>query len=183
MTAEQIRDAVLAMDEKMLNLARLQKLKNCCPTPEEIEVVTSYEGDVKLLGNTEKFFMALSSVPNIESRLDIWLFKLNFDEVFGEAEAKIRAVERAVDDLEKSETFKQLLRIILAIGNYLNGGTKKGQAYGFKLSTLRQLDSTKTSDNKKTLLQVVVEYVHQNCSFVSDFVHQFESVREAKKCE
>lgn len=76
--------------------------------------------------------------------------------MFSEAQNKLRAVEHALDDLEKSDTFKQLLRIILAVGNYLNAGTQKGQAFGFKLGSLRMLDSTKTSDNSKTLLQVGV---------------------------
>lgn len=139
-------------------------------------MVKLYDGDVKLLGSTEKFFLALADIPDIEKRLDIWLFKQNFDEFFtydgnercgfsrnangmgfvlvSEARNKLQAVEHALDDLEKSDTFKQLLRIILAVGNYLNAGTKKGQAFGFKLGSLRMLDSTKTSDNSKTLLQV-----------------------------
>ena len=41
--------------------------------------------------------------------------------------------------MRKSDEFREILKIILAIGNYMNGGTKKGQAYGFELSSLRQV--------------------------------------------
>lgn len=45
-------------------------------------MVKSYDGDVKMLGSTEKFFLALADIPDIEKRLDIWLFKQNFDEFY-----------------------------------------------------------------------------------------------------
>jgi hypothetical protein len=32
-------------------------------------------------------------------------------------------------------------------------------------------------------VQVIVEYVNANCSFVSQFVQEFESVREASRIE
>jgi hypothetical protein len=38
-----------------------------------------------------------------------------------------------------SKHLKTLLSLILRFGNYLNGGTKKGQAYGFKLSALEKV--------------------------------------------
>ena len=39
----------------------------------------------------------------------------------------------------------------------MNGRTARGGAYGFKMSTLTKLSDTKTTDNKKTLLQWIVE--------------------------
>ena len=45
-----------------------------------------------------------------------------------------------------------LLQLTLAIGNYLNGGTQKGGAYGFKLSSLSRLADTKSVDGKSSLL-------------------------------
>ena len=38
------------------------------------------------------------------------------------------------------------------MGNYLNGGTTKGAAWGFKLDSLNKLIGTKTVDNNSTLL-------------------------------
>ena len=101
----------------------------------------------------------MSEIPDIERRLDLWLFKESFDEVFASVCDKLKIVQRAADVLQQSTAFKQILRVILAHGNYLNGGTKKGNAYGFKMSSLRQLESIKTSDNVLSLLQVLVDHV------------------------
>lgn len=74
--------------------------------------------------------------------------------------------------------FHQLLRLILAIGNLMNGGTPKGQAYGFKLSTLRQLESTKTNDNSRSLMQVIVQHVNKHSPAVRNFTQDFASLQE-----
>merc|ERR1712023_44945 len=51
----------------------------------------------------------------------------------------------------------KFVKIVLALGNFMNGRTARGGAYGFKLSTLTKLSDTKTTDNKKTLMQWIVE--------------------------
>merc|ERR1740130_415087 len=38
----------------------------------------------------------------------------------------------------------------------MNAGTPKGRAYGFKLNVLNQLKSTKSIDNKRSLIQFIV---------------------------
>ena len=38
--------------------------------------------------------------------------------------------------VRESTNFKKLLEIVLAIGNYMNGGTNRGGVYGFKLDSL-----------------------------------------------
>lgn len=43
---------------------------------------------------------------------------------------------QATSELKKCEAFVTILQYVLAIGNYLNAGTRQGGAYGFKLSVL-----------------------------------------------
>ena len=45
----------------------------------------------------------------------------------------------ACDALDRSNEFLEVLRYVLAIGNYLNSGTAKGNAYGFQLKYLPQV--------------------------------------------
>ena len=49
-----------------------------------------------------------------------------------------------------------LLSIILALGNYMNGGTARGQADGFQMNVLQKLKDVKTQDGSLNLLQYVV---------------------------
>ena len=51
-----------------------------------------------------------------------------------------------------SEGLKKLMEIILAVGNYLNGESARGGAWGFSIKYLPRLRDTKSSDNTKTLL-------------------------------
>lgn len=48
-----------------------------------------------------------------------------------------------------------MLGIVLTLGNYLNGGTKRGRADGFNLDFLTKLRDVKTKDNRSTLIDFV----------------------------
>ena len=52
-----------------------------------------------------------------------------------------------------------MLEYILALGNYLNGQTARGGAYGYKLDSLLKLSDIKMKDNKTTLFMYVIELV------------------------
>lgn len=43
---------------------------------------------------------------------------------------------------------KNMLEWTLAVGNYMNGQSVKGGAYGFKLEMLEKLNDVKSLDNK-----------------------------------
>ena len=51
---------------------------------------------------------------------------------------------------------RKLLQIVLRLGNFINGGSNKGGAYGVSFGTLMKLRTVKSSDNKMTLLHYVV---------------------------
>ena len=46
-------------------------------------------------------------------------------------------------------------RYFLAVGNYMNGSTARGGAFGFKLDTLRKMAETKSADRSTTLLHFI----------------------------
>jgi hypothetical protein len=71
----------------------------------------------------------------------------------------VDAVLTAVNEVKKSPKLKKVLEVVLAVGNYLNGGTQRGQAYGFKLEVLKKLRDTKSADNQTTLLHYLVQLI------------------------
>jgi hypothetical protein len=73
------------------------------------------------------------------------------------------------------------VEIVLAVGNYLNGGTRRGEAFGFKLTSLSKLTDTKTADNKRTLLHYIVDIVENQAPHLLNFADELVHVTAASK--
>ena len=46
------------------------------------------------------------------------------------------AATAACEEVKSSKKFAQILELILLVGNYMNTGSKNGQAFGFEISFL-----------------------------------------------
>ena len=71
-------------------------------------------------------------------------------------EPKIVAVLEGSKEVARSKKLKKLLEIILALGNYMNRG-QRGNAVGFRISSLNRLSDTKSSSKNTTLLHYLVD--------------------------
>lgn len=162
MPYEMIRDSVMQMDEEVFPMEKLNSLIKIAPTPEEATTVKNYEGDVTKLASTERFFLALSSVPRISERLKLFAFKLQFTSLMESHTESIETVKDALNEIKKSGMLKEILKTVLAFGNYMNGSTRNGGAYGFKLATLNRLKQSKSVDNKKNLLSYLIIFMNKN---------------------
>lgn len=70
---------------------------------------------------------------------------------------KLDNIRTTCDFLLKSESLKNVLAIILTLGNYMNGGNMmRGQADGFGLEILSKLKDVKANVSGMTLLHYVV---------------------------
>jgi len=65
----------------------------------------------------------------------------------------------------------------------MNGGTPKGAAWGYKLSGLNRLNSSKTVDNQSSLLHYISEYVQKNFPATRGFMEDIKDVHEACRVE
>lgn len=59
----------------------------------------------------------------------------------------VSALSLASREVVQSEALRQLLEVVLAFGNYMNKG-QRGNAYGFKMSSLNKIADTKSSIDK-----------------------------------
>ena len=85
----------------------------------------------------------------------------------------IKLLELGYNNVYNSNGFKILLKYILALGNYMNGGTKKGKAYGFSLNSLKQLLSSKSKDNKITLMEYLITIIKNEEPNALEFLNDF----------
>lgn len=155
MTHRQVRDALLSIDETVLTDEMCTALLGCVPTQEEVDLVTSYEGDTALLGNVDQFFLQVSVVPFLDHRLQTLAFRYQFIQRMNDVSRDAGVLLQVTDQIKTSKLLKEVFAFILAVGNNLNGGTSKGQAYGFKIDNLLRLADTKTIDKKSTLLHFI----------------------------
>ncbi|KAK3562693.1 hypothetical protein QTP86_005314 [Hemibagrus guttatus] len=81
---------------------------------------------------------------------------LNMDNTVVDLETLQALYENA---LRCSEGVLQVLGLVLALGNFMNGGNRsRGQADGFTLDVLPKLKDVKSSDNSRSLLSFIVSY-------------------------
>eukprot|EP01125_Pyxidicula_operculata_P003592 TRINITY_DN1470_c0_g1_i2.p1 TRINITY_DN1470_c0_g1~~TRINITY_DN1470_c0_g1_i2.p1 ORF type:complete len:1792 (+),score=498.11 TRINITY_DN1470_c0_g1_i2:58-5376(+) len=157
LTFEEIHMAMVKLDEKVLTPSDVTALIEFVPTPDEIELITTYNGGVEDLAPPERYFLTIKNlVPKLQKRLKCFEFKLSFEERVSDLHPHVQAAYHAIKQIKGSEKLKILFRLILDIGNYMNGGGARGGAYGFKFNTLSKLKDTKSLDNSKHLLHFII---------------------------
>ncbi|POM74149.1 Formin-2 domain containing hypothetical protein [Phytophthora palmivora] len=181
MSSEDIKNAIYALDGQKLGSEVLNVLISISPTLEEIDLLKNYDGDVKLLGNVEKFFLDLLTIPRYTQRIKCFRYKLQFENRILETQAQLDTLVAATDQVAESDKFRRVLEHILAIGNYLNGSTPRGGAYGFKLDTLMKLHTLKSVDPRVTLMHFLLRQLEEKAPDVITFAGEVPHIVEAKR--
>ncbi len=155
-------------------MERLRSLHAARMTPEEAELLAaavsaaggtpgSTAAAVALpLDRATRFLVELSAIPSFELRAECWLARVAFPETIFEIQTQLDALDAAVLALNSAERLSRVLAHVLAFGNYLNGGTARGQADGFHLEILPKLRDVKATDNSTHLLAVLVDTCFQD---------------------
>ena len=160
-TPTEIREAVMSMDQA-LTFESIITLRGIAPTAEDVSAISQYDGDTNLLGKVEKVFLEIMNVPEYAKRLDSWIYKLRFESTYEILMETVSTVANATSQVKESAKLRKLLEVVLAIGNYLNGGTARGGSYGFKLDALSKLATVKSLNNKKTLMNYLAMWCERN---------------------
>jgi len=152
----ELSKAIDSLDTKKMSKEAISALIANPPTEDEIALIRSVE-DPSALDKPERILLCLSNLPLLSERLKIWLFQLELEELKREVEIPLRNLREAIKEVRSSETLKRVLSIVLSIGNYLNGGTNRGQADGFSLEALCKLSMVKDVNNQTTLSNYVLK--------------------------
>jgi len=152
---QRLRDAILALDGTVLTPEVTELLLACdprtgqpivLPTTEEIEAVRSHlETELLLdsLDEASKFLLVFHDVPHLHERLLLHQFRGSFAEKFSQIQKQLSIMTEALMQVKSSKRLASILDLVLEIGNFLNGGTSRGDARGFRLSVLGQLSHMK----------------------------------------
>ncbi|KDO19832.1 hypothetical protein SPRG_14932 [Saprolegnia parasitica CBS 223.65] len=153
-------DAILNLNESILIVERVSILEGLVPTSDELDLINSYDGDMQILGETEKWFAAVRHVPRLPQRLQSISNQLSFAARLDDLKAKLSTLEKARSTLHAATpTLLPLLHVVLAVGNYMNNGTARGGAYGFKLEILPKLSQVKATSSARPTQSPLAEVV------------------------
>ena len=145
-------------------------------------MLSDFSGDVGTLDKPEQMMRTLAFIPRLEGRLRAMMFKSQLEvDMDGMLMQRVDDLRLACERVRDSKELHALLQVVLDVGNALNAGTSKGNAVGFKLSTLLKLADLKATDKKTTLLHYVVEVVRKNAPTIARVVELQKAVRDASR--
>ncbi|KAI9221344.1 formin homology 2 domain-containing protein [Blastocladiella britannica] len=185
LTPSVIVAAIRAGDSTVIPMDDLLQLRNYTPSKEDLEMLqTVAPKDLERLAEADRLMWEASKVLLYDERLRAMLFKFEFAEKLGDVMHCVRAVRLASEQVLESKQFKEVLKIVLALGNYMNAGARGG-AYGFKLEALTKLGDVKSNASvngrKHTLLHYMVELIELKFPTIVTFPSSIAAVEAASK--
>ncbi|KAL4640979.1 formin-2-like [Arapaima gigas] len=160
-----IQHAILNLDNTVVDLETLQALYENRAQDDEMDKIEKHiksskeKENSKPLDKPEQFLFQLSQIPSFSGRVFCILFQSAFGECISSVLRKLEILQKVCMALKSSSGVRQILGLILAFGNFMNGGNRtRGQADGFTLDILPKLKDVKSSDNTRSLLSYIVAY-------------------------
>ncbi|CAF3896572.1 unnamed protein product [Rotaria magnacalcarata] len=179
--ARTIKAAILKMDGSVINKEGIEKLLTMLPTEEEKNrIIEAQMASTDIpLGNAEQFLLTLASVVELEARLKLWLFKLDFDNIELEIAEPLMDLKNGMKILKDNKTFRHIMEVLLAVGNYLNGV----ESIGFQLDYLSKVPEVKDTIQKHSLLFHVCNIVVEKYPETSDFYSEIGEITRCSKVD
>uniref|UniRef100_A0A3B4UNC5 Dishevelled associated activator of morphogenesis 1b n=1 Tax=Seriola dumerili TaxID=41447 RepID=A0A3B4UNC5_SERDU len=179
---EEMKRAILTMDEQEdLPKDMLEQLLKFVPEKSDVDLLEEHKHELDRMAKPDRFLYEMSRINHYQQRLQSLYFKKKFAERIAEIKPKVEALTKASKEILHSRNLKQLLEVVLAFGNYMNKG-QRGNAYGFKVSSLNKIADTKSSIDKNiTLLHYLITILEKKYPKVLMFQEDLQSISEAAK--
>uniref|UniRef100_G3RRL2 Disheveled-associated activator of morphogenesis 1 n=1 Tax=Gorilla gorilla gorilla TaxID=9595 RepID=G3RRL2_GORGO len=179
---DEIKRAILTMDEQEdLPKDMLEQLLKFVPEKSDIDLLEEHKHELDRMAKADRFLFEMSRINHYQQRLQSLYFKKKFAERVAEVKPKVEAIRSGSEEVFRSGALKQLLEVVLAFGNYMNKG-QRGNAYGFKISSLNKIADTKSSIDKNiTLLHYLITIVENKYPSVLNLNEELRDIPQAAK--
>lgn len=158
---QEVENTIYNFDNSVIDFEMLGQIRANQATPDELAAIRAQvEACPEIpLDKPEEFLLDLSKISHFNDRLECFMFQTRFSDALSDIELRLDNIKHICNMLVSNNSMKQVLSVILACGNYMNGGnTQRGQADGFAIDILPKLKDVKSRDNSTTLLQYVVRF-------------------------
>eukprot|EP00760_Papus_ankaliazontas_P025449 PhM_4_TR2715/c0_g1_i1/m.22618 len=189
MPIEEIRDALIECNRDKLSHETMESLQKLLPSDEEMRSLTQEKKRMEgpnaqpvQWTDVESFLYEVGTmIPDVHDRVEAWLYVGEFESQYKVARKNVDLMETTVACLMKKDSkFKDVLSMILAIGNFMNKGTSHGNAMGFSIENLVTLSNVKTADGKTNLLEIVVRQIIEKKPDLLEFVDELAPVKDMR---
>ncbi|NWX99613.1 DAAM2 protein, partial [Nothoprocta ornata] len=190
---EEIKRAILTMDEQEdLPKDMLEQLLKFVPEKGDIDLLEEHKHELDRMAKADRFLFEMSRINHYQQRLQSLYFKKKFAERVAEVKPKVEgkgdihvcvlaAIRAGSKAVLQSSSLQQLLEVVLAFGNYMNKG-QRGNAFGFKISSLNKIADTKSSIDKNiTLLHYLITIVEKKYPKVLLLHEELRDIPQAAK--
>jgi len=180
--ARSIKTAIVNLDHCALSKDVIEVLIGLVPSEDELEVIQQALDNAQPgqeLAEAEQFLLTLSTVSDLNSRLQLWDFKLDFENLVEQVADPLQDMMHAIAEITSSELFKQVMIVLLEIGSHLNEKRVTAIEIGF----LSRVGEIKDTVARQTLLYHIVSIIIEKTSFTSDLYSEFGAISRTSKCD
>lgn len=180
---EKLANAIKELNEEVINLDNLKGLRQFIPTPDEMAMIKDNIMEPgQQLGKPERYFLEIMKIPNFEQKMNIWTVMRTFESLYYDCEKQINFVMNACNEVRNSRQLEKLFEVALAFGNYINGSTPRGAAWGFTLSSVLKLGDVRASRAEKgTLVNFIANWIQNKDPEMLVVKDKFVNVENAKR--
>ncbi|PNH10553.1 Formin-like protein 13 [Tetrabaena socialis] len=192
-SVDALRSRVVQLDPRVFdNEEAVGALLACVPSADDAAALAAYRDSgkpVEDLGEAERVCLQLMSVPAVEQRLRVYGYKFATPHKLNSAKQVFGANLRAIEAMRCSRMFRRALRLALAAGNFMNHGSRLGNAVGFRLRALPKMQDTNMKSQYEALLRYYGENLNSTPSdtefwtAISAFVDKFSAAQKALVAE
>lgn len=179
---EEVAQKIKEFDQDVCTQVFLSELKRVVPTPEQVGKLNVYRNadaeELAGLHSADRLMVKLIQIDRLGPRIEGMLYKISFEEQWALLDDGARKLSQAGKALLSATHFKELLNLILMIGNFMNGTGIKGGAFGFRVSSINKLVDTKSMNNT-TLLHFLERTVAKHFPEIEQFVEELAKPAEA----
>lgn len=179
---EEVAQKIKEFDQDVCTQVFLSELKRVVPTPEQVGKLNVYRNadaeELAGLHSADRLMVKLIQIDRLGPRIEGMLYKISFEEQWALLDDGARKLSQAGKALLGATHFKELLNLILMIGNFMNGTGIKGGAFGFRVSSINKLVDTKSMNNT-TLLHFLERTVAKHFPDIEQFVEELAKPAEA----
>ncbi len=178
-SVEQLCEAIRTMSIMALDCissALLADIIRAIPSDKEQDALVKFQNQLKdgsaseaELAPPEAFVFSIFCIPRVKERLQCLVFVSEFPARIQDASASLTVFSLACKELQSSSKLAKLFEIILAIGNFVNFGSARGGAYGFKIAHLSKLKEFRSNDKQMHLMGFIVAFTQRKFPVLLDF--------------